>query len=139
MPNVSVEGDVLELAADPESLELLEQCVINWLSQISTALESQLKKTPQVITQGSPGSAHAAASTVPTWAPGTLGSAGCSPASSLYTSHHGSLLGRLGRLEWVLRLPGQRRVHAHTHTHPCAHRAMGPWRRSSFGGRGMRP
>ncbi|XP_036352277.2 dynein axonemal heavy chain 10 [Ochotona princeps] len=47
MPNVSVEGEVLDLAADPESLELLEQCVINWLSQISTALESQLKKTPQ--------------------------------------------------------------------------------------------
>ncbi|XP_069922194.1 dynein axonemal heavy chain 10 isoform X1 [Oryctolagus cuniculus] len=47
MPTISVEGEVSELAADPETLEALEQCVINWLNQISTALESQLKKTPQ--------------------------------------------------------------------------------------------
>lgn len=48
MPSVSVEGEVSELAADPETLDLLEQCVINWLDQISAAIEGQLRKTPQV-------------------------------------------------------------------------------------------
>ncbi|KAF4011790.1 hypothetical protein G4228_003492 [Cervus hanglu yarkandensis] len=47
MPSISVEGGVSELAADPETVEILEQCVINWLNQISTALEGQMKKTPQ--------------------------------------------------------------------------------------------
>ncbi|XP_023576433.1 dynein heavy chain 10, axonemal [Octodon degus] len=47
MPAISVEGDVAALAGDPDTLEALEQCVINWLSQISAALEGQLKKTPQ--------------------------------------------------------------------------------------------
>ncbi|XP_006894689.1 PREDICTED: dynein heavy chain 10, axonemal [Elephantulus edwardii] len=47
MPSVSVEGEVSELAADQETVEILEQCVINWLNQISTAVEDQLKKTPQ--------------------------------------------------------------------------------------------
>ncbi|XP_036777654.2 dynein axonemal heavy chain 10 [Manis pentadactyla] len=47
MPSISVEGDVSDLAADPETIEILEQCVINWLNQISAAIESQLKKTPQ--------------------------------------------------------------------------------------------
>lgn len=36
------------LAADPEIVESLEQCVINWLGQITMAVEDQLKKTPQV-------------------------------------------------------------------------------------------
>ena len=48
MPSISVEGEVSDLAADPETVEILEQCVINWLNQISTALEGQMKKTPQV-------------------------------------------------------------------------------------------
>lgn len=48
MPSISVEGEVPALAADPETVEVLEQCVINWLNQISAAVESQLKKTPQV-------------------------------------------------------------------------------------------
>uniref|UniRef100_A0A8C0ZLW2 AAA+ ATPase domain-containing protein n=1 Tax=Castor canadensis TaxID=51338 RepID=A0A8C0ZLW2_CASCN len=47
MPTVSVEGEVSELAANPEIMEALEQCVINWLNQISAAVEGQLKKTPQ--------------------------------------------------------------------------------------------
>ncbi|XP_005344424.1 dynein heavy chain 10, axonemal [Microtus ochrogaster] len=47
MPSISVEGEVSELVASAEMVESLEQCVINWLSQISSALESQLKKTPQ--------------------------------------------------------------------------------------------
>uniref|UniRef100_A0A2K6F6K2 Dynein axonemal heavy chain 10 n=1 Tax=Propithecus coquereli TaxID=379532 RepID=A0A2K6F6K2_PROCO len=47
MPSVSVEGEVSELAADPETVEVLEQCVINWLNQISAAVQDQLKKTPQ--------------------------------------------------------------------------------------------
>ncbi|XP_069880965.1 dynein axonemal heavy chain 10 isoform X1 [Dipodomys merriami] len=47
MPTISLEGDVSELAADSNTVEALEQCVMNWLNQISTALESQLKKTPQ--------------------------------------------------------------------------------------------
>lgn len=48
MPSISVEGDVATLAGDPDTLEALEQCVINWLNQISEAVEGQLKKTPQV-------------------------------------------------------------------------------------------
>lgn len=48
MPSISVAGEVSDLAADPEIVEILEQCVINWLNQISTALEGQMKKTPQV-------------------------------------------------------------------------------------------
>ncbi|KAI5945034.1 Dynein heavy chain 10, axonemal [Manis javanica] len=47
MPSISVEGEVSDLAADRETIEILEQCVINWLNQISTAIEGQLKKTPQ--------------------------------------------------------------------------------------------
>ncbi|XP_039735198.1 dynein axonemal heavy chain 10 [Pteropus medius] len=47
MPSISVEGEVSYLAADPETMDILEQCVINWLDQISAAIESQLKKTPQ--------------------------------------------------------------------------------------------
>ncbi|XP_046496348.1 dynein axonemal heavy chain 10 isoform X7 [Equus quagga] len=47
MPSITVEGEVSELAADPETVEILEQCVINWLNQISAAVEGQLKKTPQ--------------------------------------------------------------------------------------------
>ena len=49
MPSISVEGEVSDLAADPETVEILEQCVINWLNQISVALEGQMKKTPQVM------------------------------------------------------------------------------------------
>lgn len=52
MPSISVEGEVSELVANAEMVESLEQCVINWLSQISSALENQLKKTPQVTCKG---------------------------------------------------------------------------------------
>ncbi|XP_036076372.1 dynein heavy chain 10, axonemal isoform X2 [Rousettus aegyptiacus] len=47
MPSISVEGKVSDLAADPDTVGILEQCVINWLDQISAAIESQLRKTPQ--------------------------------------------------------------------------------------------
>ncbi|XP_034494845.1 dynein heavy chain 10, axonemal isoform X4 [Ailuropoda melanoleuca] len=47
MPSISVEREVSDLAADPEAVEVLEQCVINWLNQISAAVEDQLRKTPQ--------------------------------------------------------------------------------------------
>ncbi|KAL4700985.1 hypothetical protein H8959_014989 [Pygathrix nigripes] len=47
MPTISVEGEVSDLAADPETVDILEQCVINWLNQISIVVEGQLKKTPQ--------------------------------------------------------------------------------------------
>ncbi|XP_004753142.1 dynein axonemal heavy chain 10 isoform X1 [Mustela putorius furo] len=47
MPSISVEREVSDLAADPEAVEALEQCVINWLNLISAAVEDQLKKTPQ--------------------------------------------------------------------------------------------
>ncbi|XP_011803966.1 PREDICTED: dynein heavy chain 10, axonemal [Colobus angolensis palliatus] len=47
MPTISVEGEVSDLAADPETVDILEQCVINWLNQISIAVEGQLKKIPQ--------------------------------------------------------------------------------------------
>lgn len=52
MPSISVEGEVSELVANTDMVESLEQCVINWLSQISSALENQLKKTPQVTYTG---------------------------------------------------------------------------------------
>lgn len=48
MPSISVEGDISELVSDPELVETLEQCVIHWLGQISYALDSQMKKKPQV-------------------------------------------------------------------------------------------
>ncbi|XP_045152663.1 dynein axonemal heavy chain 10 [Echinops telfairi] len=47
MPSISLEGDVTELAADHEIVDVLEQCVINWLNQISSAVEEQLRKSPQ--------------------------------------------------------------------------------------------
>lgn len=61
MPSISVEGEVSALAADPEIVETLEQCVINWLGQISVAVEGQLRKTPQVprAALGEPGTGHA--------------------------------------------------------------------------------
>lgn len=62
MPTISVEGEVSDLAADPETVDILEQCVINWLNQISVAVEGQLKKTPQVVCVGlseSPDPGHA--------------------------------------------------------------------------------
>lgn len=48
MPSISLEGPVSALAADLDTVEVLEQSVISWLNQISAAVESQLKKTPQV-------------------------------------------------------------------------------------------
>ncbi|XP_007489994.2 dynein axonemal heavy chain 10 isoform X1 [Monodelphis domestica] len=47
MPAISLDRDVKEIATEPEAVDCLEQCVINWLSQITTAIDQQLKKTPQ--------------------------------------------------------------------------------------------
>ncbi|KAF0872101.1 DYH10 protein, partial [Crocuta crocuta] len=47
MPSISVDREVSDLAADLEAMEILEQCVINWLNLISAAVDAQLKKTPQ--------------------------------------------------------------------------------------------
>ncbi|XP_055003053.1 dynein axonemal heavy chain 10 [Sorex araneus] len=47
LPPISVDGEVSALAADPATVDVLEQCVINWLNQITVAVDSQLKKTPQ--------------------------------------------------------------------------------------------
>uniref|UniRef100_A0A4X2JQH8 Dynein axonemal heavy chain 10 n=1 Tax=Vombatus ursinus TaxID=29139 RepID=A0A4X2JQH8_VOMUR len=47
MPVISMDREVWEMAADSDAVDSLEQCVINWLSQISSAIEGQLKKTPQ--------------------------------------------------------------------------------------------
>lgn len=60
MPSISVEGEVSALAADPETVEALEQCVISWLGQISMAVEGQLRKTPQVPGLLGAGAGHAA-------------------------------------------------------------------------------
>lgn len=53
MPSISLKREVSELAVNPEVVEILEQCVINWLNLISATVEGQLKKTPQV-TQAMP-------------------------------------------------------------------------------------
>ncbi|XP_044541337.1 dynein axonemal heavy chain 10 [Gracilinanus agilis] len=47
MPMISLDRDVKEIASEPESVDCLEQCVINWLTQITSAIDQQLKKTPQ--------------------------------------------------------------------------------------------
>uniref|UniRef100_A0A8C0KP17 Dynein axonemal heavy chain 10 n=1 Tax=Canis lupus dingo TaxID=286419 RepID=A0A8C0KP17_CANLU len=47
MPSISLKREVSELAVNPEVVEILEQCVINWLNLISATVEGQLKKTPQ--------------------------------------------------------------------------------------------
>jgi len=36
------------LLADPEVVDMLEQCVMNWHTQITIIIEELLKKKPQV-------------------------------------------------------------------------------------------
>ncbi|XP_043925694.1 dynein axonemal heavy chain 10 [Protopterus annectens] len=47
MPDVNLELDTNQLASDSAVVETLEQCIMNWQSQISSAIEEQLKKIPQ--------------------------------------------------------------------------------------------
>uniref|UniRef100_A0A673CHG9 Dynein axonemal heavy chain 10 n=1 Tax=Sphaeramia orbicularis TaxID=375764 RepID=A0A673CHG9_9TELE len=47
IPDLDLKPDVNVLLADPEVLELLEQCVMNWQTQITVVLEEQMKKKPQ--------------------------------------------------------------------------------------------
>lgn len=47
MPDIVLGDDVAEMAKDPEIVGLLEETLHNWEVTISSALETQLKKTPQ--------------------------------------------------------------------------------------------
>lgn len=86
MPSISVEGEVSVLAANLETVEILEQCVINWLTQISTAVEGQLKKTPQVtcaVFSKIPGTVNVC---LPMKEPGVWGSVWSSPFSYCFVT-----------------------------------------------------
>lgn len=48
MPTINLDAEVDELAANAEVVEKLEHCAMTWLTLISTAVEEQLKKVPQV-------------------------------------------------------------------------------------------
>lgn len=49
MPAVNLDGEVSVLAAVPEVVEALESCAVTWQKLISTTLEEQMKKVPQVM------------------------------------------------------------------------------------------
>lgn len=49
MPTINLDGEVTVLATVPEVVEALESCAMTWQKLISTALEEQLKKVPQVM------------------------------------------------------------------------------------------
>lgn len=49
MPPINLDGEVTALATVPEVVEALESCAVTWQKLISTALEEQLKKIPQVM------------------------------------------------------------------------------------------
>lgn len=48
IPDVDLEAEVNELCSSPETLEKLEQCVMNWQTSITVVLEEQQHKKPQV-------------------------------------------------------------------------------------------
>lgn len=48
MPTINLDAEVSELATDPEVVETLEHCGMTWLTLISSAVEEQLRKVPQV-------------------------------------------------------------------------------------------
>lgn len=48
IPELDQEAEVEALLASPEVLEKLEQCVMNWQTQITIVIEEQQKKKPQV-------------------------------------------------------------------------------------------
>ncbi|MEE6504167.1 hypothetical protein FKM82_005082, partial [Ascaphus truei] len=47
MPAVNLDVDPAQLAADAATVEKLEQCVMNWQTQMSAAIEEQLQKKPE--------------------------------------------------------------------------------------------
>ncbi|XP_072908128.1 dynein axonemal heavy chain 10 [Hemitrygon akajei] len=47
MPPIDLDADLDQFAFDPIIREMLEQSIMNWQMQITTALEEQLTKTPQ--------------------------------------------------------------------------------------------
>ena len=55
MPTINLDGEVTVLATVPEVIEALESCAMTWQKLISTALEEQLKKVPQVMLPVTPG------------------------------------------------------------------------------------
>ncbi|MBN3296580.1 DYH10 protein, partial [Amia calva] len=52
IPSVDLDGDVSQLASRPALVEELEQCVMNWQTQITCVIEEQLQKKPQARAPG---------------------------------------------------------------------------------------
>ena len=48
IPELDLEPEVDVLLSNPEIVEKLEQCVMNWQTQITIVIEEQLNKKPQV-------------------------------------------------------------------------------------------
>lgn len=48
IPEMDLDQDVETLLTSPEVVEKLEQCVMNWQTQITIVLEEQKEKSPQV-------------------------------------------------------------------------------------------
>lgn len=48
IPELDLEPEVDVLLSNPEVVEKLEQCVMNWQTQITIVIEEQLNKKPQV-------------------------------------------------------------------------------------------
>lgn len=48
IPDMDLEGGVEVLLSNPGMVEKLEQCVMNWHTQITIVVEEQKRKKPQV-------------------------------------------------------------------------------------------
>lgn len=48
IPELDLEPEVDVLLSNPEMVEKLEQCVMNWQTQITVVIEEQQSKKPQV-------------------------------------------------------------------------------------------
>lgn len=48
IPELDLEPEVNVLLSNPEMVEKLEQCVMNWQTQITIVIEEQQNKKPQV-------------------------------------------------------------------------------------------
>lgn len=48
IPDVDLEAEVNELCSSPATVEKLEQCVMNWQTNITVVLEEQQHKKTQV-------------------------------------------------------------------------------------------
>lgn len=48
IPDLDLEGEVDEILSNLVMVEKLEQCVMNWQTQITIVLEEQKRKKPQV-------------------------------------------------------------------------------------------